>query len=97
MYNAPLAVQCIYGLSAGGSEDGDGKERRKIPGGWERGRLLGLLSADDLVLCDEWEDNLRAMVGRFPEACKRKGLRVNAGKRKMMVLNGEDGLENRFM
>ena len=28
-------------------------------------RLPGLLFADDLVLCDELEEDLRAMVGRF--------------------------------
>ena len=32
------------------------------------------------------------MVGRFVEVCRR-ALKVNAGKRKVMVLNGEDGLE----
>ena len=33
------------------------------------------------------------MVGRFAEVCRRRGLKVNAGKRKLMVLNGEEGLE----
>ena len=32
-------------------------------------------------------------MGRFAEACKRKGLKVNAGKSKVTVLNGEKGLE----
>ena len=27
------------------------------------------------------------------EVCKRRGLRVNAGKSKVMILNGEEGLE----
>ena len=31
-------------------------------------------------------------VGRFAEVCKR-GLKINAGKSKVMVLNGEEGLE----
>ena len=56
-------------------------------------RLLGLLYADDLVLCDESEENLRVMVGRFAEVCKRRGLKVSARKSKVMVLNGEEGLE----
>ena len=47
--------------------------------------------ADDLVLCGESED-LRAMVGHFVEVCGR-GLKVNAGKSKVMVMNGEKGLE----
>ena len=32
------------------------------------------------------------MVGHFVEVCRR-GLNVNAGKSKVMVLNGEEGLE----
>ena len=55
-------------------------------------RLPGLLHADDLVLCGESEEGLRAIVGRFGEVCRRKGLKVNAGKRKVVVLNGEEGL-----
>ena len=47
--------------------------------------------ADDFVLCGESE-NLRAMVGRFVEV-RRRGLKVNAGKTKVMVLNGEERLE----
>ena len=33
------------------------------------------------------------MVGRFVEMCRRRGLKVNADKNKVMVLNGEEGLE----
>ena len=33
------------------------------------------------------------MVGWFVEVCRRGGLKFNAGKRKLMVLNGEEGLE----
>ena len=61
----------------------DGRERR----------LSGLLYVDDLVLSGESEENLRVMVGRFVEVCRRRGPKVNAGKRKMMVRNGEKGLE----
>ena len=42
--------------------------------------MLGLLYADDLVLCGEPEEDLRAMVGWFAEVCRR-GLKVNAGER----------------
>ena len=77
VYNVLLAVQCIYGWS---DEDGDGRE-------W---RLLVLLYADDLVLWDESEEGLRAVVGRFAEVCRRRGLKLNVGKSK--VLNGEEGL-----
>ena len=43
--------------------------------------------------CGELEEDLRAMVGWFAKVCRRKGLKVNAGKSKVMVLNGEEGLE----
>ena len=55
-------------------------------------RLPGLLYADDLILCGESEEDLRMMVGRFAEVCRRRGLKVNADKSKVMVLNGEEGL-----
>ena len=55
-------------------------------------RLLGLLYADDLVLVGESEGNLRAMVRRFVEMWRR-GLKVNASKSKVMVMDGEKGLE----
>ena len=55
--------------------------------------MPGLLYADDLVLCGESEEDLRAMVGHFVEVCRRRGLKVNAGKSKVMVLGGEEGLE----
>ena len=56
-------------------------------------RLPVILYADDLVLCDESEKDLRALVGRFAEVCKRRGLKCNAGKSKVMVLGGGEGLE----
>ena len=36
------------------------------------------------------------MVRRFAEVCRRRGLKVNAGKSKVMVLNGEEGFEYEF-
>ena len=54
-------------------------------------RLPGLLYADDLVLGGESED-LKVMVGRFAEVCRRIGLKVNAGKIKVMILKREEGI-----
>ena len=34
-----------------------------------------------------------AIVGRLVEVCRRRGLKVNAGKSKVMVLGREEGLE----
>ena len=56
-------------------------------------KLPGLLYAGDLVLCGESEEDLRVMVRRFTEVCRRRGLKVNAGKSKVIVLNDEEGLE----
>ena len=53
-------------------------------------RLPGLLYANDLVLCGMSKEDLRVMVGQFTEVCRRRGLKVNAGKSKTMVLNGEE-------
>ena len=36
---------------------------------------------------------MRVMVGWFAEVCRRRGLKVNAGKSKVMVLNGKEGLK----
>ena len=43
--------------------------------------------------CSELEEGLRAIVGRFLEVCKRRDLEVNASKSRVMLLNGEEGLE----
>ena len=53
-------------------------------------RLPGLLYADNFALCGELEEDLRLMVGWFAEVCRRRGLKVNAGKSKVMVLNGKE-------
>ena len=45
-----------------------------------------------VVLCGESEEELKVMVGRFAEV-RRRGLKVNTGKSKMMVLGGEERLE----
>ena len=51
-------------------------------------RLSGLLYVDDLVLCCESEEDLRVMVEQFAKVCRRRGLKINGGKSKVMVLNG---------
>ena len=51
------------------------------------------LYANNLVQCGESEEDLRVMVGWFAEVCRKRGLKVNAGKSNVMVLNGEERLE----
>ena len=55
-------------------------------------RLPDLSYVSDLVFCGESEKDLRAMVGRSVEVCRR-GLKVNAGRSKVMLLGGEEGWE----
>ena len=50
--------------------------------GWREWRLPGLLYADDSVLFGESEEDLRVMVGRCVEVCRRRGLKVISGKKK---------------
>ena len=57
MYHVPLDVQCIYRCN---DEEGDGKEGIEFPGGWERRE-----NANDLVLCRELEEDLRATMEQF--------------------------------
>ena len=54
-------------------------------------RLPGILYADDLVLCGESEEDLREIVSHFIEVCRRRGQKINAGKSKVMLLDGEEG------
>ena len=58
--------------------------------------MPGLLCADDLVFCVKSKEDLRAMVGRFVLVRRRRGLKVNAGKCKVIVLGGEEGMECEF-
>ena len=55
--------------------------------------MPGLFHAGDLVLCGEPEETLRAMVGRFAKVCRRRGLKVNASKSKVILFGGEEGFE----
>ncbi len=46
------------------------------------------LFADDTVLLAESEGDLQRVVNEFYSVCKRRRLKVNAGKSKVMVLRG---------
>ena len=93
MYHVPLALQCIYGCSDVRDENRMGKRGVRFQEEGREWRLPDLLYAADLVLYGETEEDPRTMVGCFVEVGRRKGLKVNAGKSKMMVLGGEEGLE----
>ena len=58
--------------------------------------MPSLSYADDLVLCGESEEDLRAMVGCFVEVCKGRGLNVNASESKVMLLGGGRNRSVRF-
>ena len=72
-----------------------GKERRGVSflEDGREWRLPGPLYADDLVLCSRSEKDLMVMAGWFAEGCRRRGLKVSAGKGKVMIINGDEGLE----
>ena len=42
-----------------------------------------------MVLCGKLEEDLRGMMRLFAEVCRGRGLKINAGKSKVSVLNGE--------
>ena len=53
----------------------------------EEGRgwiLSDILHANDLALCGESEEDLKVMVRRFVEVCKKRGLQFNANKSMVM-------------
>ena len=52
------------------------------------------MHADDLVLWGKSEEDLTAMVGRFVDVCRRRGMKVNAGESNLMIISGEKGLES---
>ena len=54
-------------------------------------RLPVLLYVNDFVLCGEPEEDLKVMVGHFVEVCRRRGLKLNADKSKVM-LSRKEGL-----
>src|SRR5678815_4169579 len=59
---------------------------RTMENGRER-RMPYLLYADDLVLCGESEESLKGLMERFDRVCKRRGLKVNVDKSKVMVVS----------
>ena len=52
-----------------------------------------LLYANDSVLYGESEEDMKVMVSHFVKVYRRRGMKVNARKSKVMVLNGEEELE----
>ena len=46
-----------------------------------------------MVLCGELEEDLKVMVEHFIEVCRRRGLKVNEDKSKVVMLVGEEELE----
>ena len=57
--------------------------------------LYCLLYADDLVLCGKAKEDRKVIMECFVELGRRRSLKVNTDKSKVMVLGGEEGLEIR--
>ena len=70
---------------------GMGRRRVRFQEEGREWRLPSLLYGNDLILCSELKEELRALVGHFAEIYRR-GLKVNADKSKVMVLGGEEEL-----
>ncbi len=47
--------------------------------------VVGMMYADDTVLLAESEGMLQRIVDEFDRVCKRRKLKMNAGKSKVMV------------
>ena len=78
MRHVPLPFQRVYECSNERSEKWDGS---KISGRGEiEWKLSNFFFVDNLNWCDESEWNVRAMVGRFFEVCRRRALEVNVDK-----------------
>ena len=60
LYHVPSAFQCVYGCS---NERSEGRIGMRFPEEGSVWRLLGLMYADDLLLCGEMEEELKVMVG----------------------------------
>src|SRR5678816_4652422 len=43
-----------------------------------------------MILCGESEESLRGLVERFGRVCKRRGLKVNVDKSKVMVVSEDN-------
>ena len=66
----------------------------RFQGEGRKWRLPDILYADDLDFCGESEEDLKAIVGRFVDMCRRRGPKVNAGRSKVILLNGDEELES---
>ena len=60
MYHVPLAVQCVHGWSNEESENVDGEDGSFLRRKW---RLPSFLYADDLILCNESEEDKKFCRG----------------------------------
>ena len=61
----------LFNVYVDAAMKGDEYRVRFLEGG-KKWRLPALLYADDLVLCDELEEDLRAMMEHFVEVCRRR-------------------------
>ena len=46
------------------------------------------MQANELVFCGESEEDLMAIEQRLVDLCRRRGVKVNAYKSKVIVMNG---------
>ena len=59
----------------------------KLEGRLRRWEVSLLLFADDAVLVSDSMEGLSELVGEFERCCLEKGLKMNAKKSKVMIMN----------
>ncbi len=67
------------------NEKSSGKCGCKVKVKWRSVVCCNMLFADDTVLLAESEGDLQRVVNEFYSGCKRRKLKVNVGKSKVMV------------
>ena len=69
---------------------GMGTRGVRLVRGREEWWISDLLYADDVVFVAESERELRELIDKFNRVCKRRGLKVNADKSKVMIMGGTE-------
>src|SRR5678816_2479870 len=82
-----FVIQFAYGWGYERIRGGVAEEGVRLMKNRREWKVPCLLYADDLVLCGESEESLRGLVERFGRVCKRRGLKVNVDKSKVMVVS----------
>ena len=93
LHHVPLVLYYVFGCNDERGEMRKGRMRGRFLENGREWRLPNLLHANNLVLCGKSKQDLKVMVERFVEVCRRRDLKINADKNKVMASGGEEGLD----